>query len=583
MQAIVRATPPGRLLAGILACCVLQATALAQVTPIPPHPGQDFPDAVNGEEAVAKLGDRADQLAAQHQTNADELIAVLGRNPTLWLTADDQLVYVDLPAAERFQQNDPGSYSGSIPLSQTFFLHTNPGAKKVIHLDFDGHHSKNNGWGHNIQFPAWNTSGSSSSFSNGELQSIINHWLYVAEDFSSWDVDVTTEEPPVDDIKLTFIGDDRYGVRCVMTQITSGFGSGSGGIAVLGSFGGFQDTPVFGFNKGDNTGSMTASHEIGHGMNLFHDGLNGSEYHPGTGSGATSWGPIMGAPFGETVVHFSSGDYAGSTTTQLDLSVIQGNGLGVLPDDFADTVADATSLQTSCPDTSLTSVTGLMARNTDVDTLRFSTSGGNVDIDVTTHQLGPNLDVQLELYTAAGALIASNNPNNQTTASLNQNLSAGIYVIRLEGVGKPGVYSDYGSVGTYTLTVSAPAGSSFLPVGSGLAGTGGLVPLLTGTGIACAGNAVSTTLSNALPNSSAFLVFGIGQLNLPFKGGVLIPDIGLGGVSPLPIGGSGSLSLPTTWPGGVPSGIALDFQYWIQDPGGISGFSASNGVEVLTP
>lgn len=580
MQAYARCTPsPYRLLAGLLALAMLPASSLAQDLPSVP----EFPGAVNGEEAVAQLGDRTEEVAAQHQLSAEELIDTLRRDPTLWLTDNDSLVYVDLPAADRFQENDPGSWSGSIPLSQAFLLHTNPDADKVIYLDFDGHHSKNNGWGHNIQFPPWNTSGSSSSFSNGELQSIINHWLYVAEDFAAWDVDVTTEEPPVDDIKKTVIGDDRYGVRCVMTQTTSGFGSGTGGIAVLGSFGGFQDTPVFAFNKGDNTGSMTASHEIGHGMNLIHDGLNGSTYHPGTGNGSTSWGPIMGAPFGKTVVHWSSGDYAGSTTTQLDHSVIAGNQVGVWPDDFGDTVAEATTLQTSCPDTSLTSVAGLITRNTDVDMLRFSTSGGSVNIDVTTHSPGPNLDVELRLYTEGGGLIASNGPNNQTTASLSQNLAAGIYVISVDGEGKSGVYSDYGSVGTYVLTVSAPAGSSFLPVGSGLAGTGGLVPLLTGTGVACAGNAVSTTLSNALPNSSAFLTFGIGQLNLPFKGGVLIPNIGLGGVSALAIGSSGSLSLPTSWPSGVPPGLALEFQYWIQDPGGFAGFSSSNGIEVLTP
>ena len=37
---------------------------------------------------------------------------------------------------------------------------------------------------------------------------------------------------------------------------------------------------------------------------------------------------------------------------------------------------------------------------------------------------------------------------------------------------------------------------------------------------------ISITLSNALPNSTAFLCFGLAALDAPFKGGTLVPDIG---------------------------------------------------------
>ena len=578
----------GRVLTGLLSLVALGATlglapaVSAQVSADVPLPGPTLPGAVHGDDALSELGAELPALAGELGLSNDELVALLRRDQTLWLTGDRQLVYVDRPAPPPSGDDAPG-YSGSIPTSEAFLLHTNPGAEQVIYLDFDGHHSKNNGWGHNIIFPPFNTSGSSASFTTGELQSIIAHWQYVAEDFAPWNVDVTTEEPPIDDILLSVIGDKRFGVRCVLTQPTSGFGNGIGGIAVLGSFGYLQDTPVFVFNKGDNNGSMSASHEVGHSLGLFHDGLNGSEYHPGTGSGATSWGPIMGAPFGATVVHWSKGDYAGATSNQLDASIIGGavNGMDVWPDDFPDTVATAAPLPLSCPNTSLTSFEGLITRETDVDAWWFETSGGAISISASTYVPGPNLDVQLQLFDGNGVLLQTGNPVNDTNASIATNVAAGVYTILLDGVGKAGVYSDYGSRGAYVLSVSAPVVSSFSSVGSGLAGTGGQVPVLTGTGVACSGNVISTTLDNALGNTTAWLVFGLGQLNAPFKGGTLIPNPN--GSVAIPLGGSGSISLPSAWPAGVPSGAAIDFQYWISDAAGPKGFSASNGLELVTP
>jgi hypothetical protein len=582
---MLKLQPVRTLSAAFVSAALLAATPQAQVdeTTPAPRPGPTMPDAVNGEEAIARLGDNLPTVATRLQMEADELIATLRADPHLWLNGDDTLLYVDRPAPQRFQDTPP-SYSGGIPTSEAFNLHSNPGSNRVIYLDFDGHHSKGNGWGHNIVFPAWNNSGSSSSFSTSELESIIAHWEYISEDFSSWDVDVTTVEPPIDDILRTIFGDQKYGVRCLMTQITSGFGSGSGGIAVLGSFGTLQDTPVFVFNKGDNTGSMSASHEVGHAMNLVHDGLNGSTYHPGTGSGATSWGPIMGAPFGSTVVHWSNGDYAGATSQQGDLQIIQGSPTDIWADDYPDTVPNAAPLPVSCPDTSLTTFGGLIRNTADVDAWFFDTTGGNITITANPHTPGPNLDIELALYDGSGALLETDNPSNATNASISRSVSAGTYTVTLEGVGKSGSYSDYGSIGQYTLTVSAPTSSSWTSVGSGLAGTGGQVPLFTGTGVACEGNNLSSTLSNALPNATAWLIFGFGQLNLPFKGGVMIPDFTNGGdFLPIPLDNQGSVTLPTVWPPAIPAGLAVDFQYWVEDPGGPKGFSASNGLELVTP
>ncbi|MFT7465329.1 MAG: hypothetical protein ACI9EF_003694, partial [Pseudohongiellaceae bacterium] len=363
--------------AGLLTAAALLSSAsgaLAQTAGTSPHAAPAFAGATHGAEAVAALGARLGELALSHDMAGEALSELLRRDPTLWVTDKDQLVYVDIAAGAEFQaQSPPDSYEGSIPLSAAFTLHTNPGADKVIFLDFDGHQSNNNGWGHNILFPPYNTSGSSATFTNGELQSIINHWEYIAEDFAPYNVDVTTEEPDQDHLRKTTFGDTKWGVRSIFTQITSGFGSGSGGIALLGTFTDFQDTPCFVFNKGDNTGSMSGSHEVGHTMGLLHDGLNGSSYHPGSGSGATSWGPIMGAPFGKTVVQWSNGDYSGSTATQDDTGIIGGfgNGFGLKSDDHGNSTVSATALSAPCPGTAFDPIDGVIGTRTDVDAFIF--------------------------------------------------------------------------------------------------------------------------------------------------------------------------------------------------------------------
>ena len=47
---------------------------------------------------------------------------------------------------------------------------------------------------------------------------------------------------------------------------------------------------------------------------------------------------------------------------------------------------------------------------------------------------------------------------------------------------------------------------------------------------------------------------------------------------PIPVDGSGEIVIPTTWPRGLPTGVSLVMQYWIQDPGGPIGWAVSNGL-----
>jgi methylenetetrahydrofolate dehydrogenase (NADP+)/methenyltetrahydrofolate cyclohydrolase len=66
---------------------------------------------------------------------------------------------------------------------------------------------------------------------------------------------------------------------------------------------------------------MTNSHEVGHTLGLRHDGrlIADEEYYAGHGTGATGWGPIMGAPFSKSLVTWSKGEYPDASRTEDDL------------------------------------------------------------------------------------------------------------------------------------------------------------------------------------------------------------------------------------------------------------------------
>ncbi|HZM01250.1 MAG TPA: hypothetical protein VFD43_13470 [Planctomycetota bacterium] len=118
-------------------------------------------------------------------------------------------------------------------------------------------------------------------------------------------------------------------------------------------------------------------------------------------------------------------------------------------------------------------------------------------------------------------------------------------------------------------------------LGNALAGGPG-EPLLEGAGTLLAGDPVTLTLSNALPDSQSALFLGFTAISAPFKGGVLVPAPDLL-IPVLPTGPVGEVALSATWPASFPPSATLYFQHWIMDPAGPSGFSASNGLSATSP
>ncbi len=381
------------------------------------------------------------------------------------------------------------SLGTSLDLSKTFLLHSNPTANHTIYLDFDGF---------SIASTPWENGGAlslkpfyadlTSLTTQTEIQRI---WQRVAEDYAPFNVNVTTQQPNVEDLRKTGSGDSRWGIRVAFTYNTNLLtglpiaNAGGGGTAYYDSFNWSTDDVALVFNRGEYAAAETASHETGHALNLSHDGGtygSNAEYYEGHGGTAvTSWGTIMGAPFingDENITTWSKGEYIGANNKQDDLATITtGNGFTYRTDDHGSSFGQATALAGTG-----FSTFGVIERPGDIDVFRFDTGAGTVSIDIVnaarvlvadgtggfgTEYLaarGPNLDISASLYRADGTLVATSNPLDQITAGFSLDLAAGTYYVTIDGVGvgnplanPPTGYTEYGSLGQYLFSGSVQA------------------------------------------------------------------------------------------------------------------------------
>src|SRR6185436_3923112 len=139
-----------------------------------------------------------------------------------------------------------------------------------------------------ISAVAFSTDGDLSTFSDAEQLAIKRIWQRVAEDYSPFDVDVTTERPAAFNNRT---------LNAVITRHTDANGqlnpfSDSGGVAYVNVF----NTSTFSYYRPawiyhDNLANdesfiaEAASHECGHNLGLSHDGrTDDTEYYGGHGS-----------------------------------------------------------------------------------------------------------------------------------------------------------------------------------------------------------------------------------------------------------------------------------------------------------
>jgi PKD repeat protein len=386
----------------------------------------------------------------------------------------------------------PYTSTALFPLAQTFLLHSRPGAQKVIYLDFTGNTTSGTSWnttysaGADIVTPAFDTDGNPSTFSASEQAVIQDVWKRVSEDYASWDVDVTTEDPGIEAIRKTSTGDANYGVRCVIGGSSSQWlGSAAGGVAYVGSFGRAvsatstaNDVPAFVFpielSNNAKYIAEAASHEVGHTLGLYHSSqTNGNEYY----AGHADWAPIMGVGYYKDVVQWTKGDYPLSNNTQDQIYLITLR-IPRLVDEHGNSASTASIVSGE------TLVAGgVISDRSDTDWFKITSGQGIVNISGLAASPSANLKLSLSLVDDAGNVLATG-----TSSNMNCNLSVpvlgGNYYIVVDGIGTGDAltgYTDYSSVGRFSLSGSWPAATvtNLPPVAStvGTTPTSGTAPL----------------------------------------------------------------------------------------------------------
>ena len=106
-------------------------------------------------------------------------------------------------------------------------------------------------------------------------------------------------------------------------------------------------------------------------------------------------------------------------------------------------------------------------------------------------------------------------------------------------------------------------------------------PFLFGAGSLQDGTDFTISVHHGAPSAPGFVVLGLAALNLPFKGGVLVPQPDR--IYPIVLDATGGLTATATWPHGVPAAPPMLLQAWIADAAAPAGYSATNGLSLAAP
>lgn len=374
-------------------------------------------------------------------------------------SSSDSSLYADLAAGTYFirvtgatgSQGDyrlrmlaDTGYSTTVPSFSSL-----PGAADTLHIDFDGH-SGNDAWG-TYTAAAYDLNGSVAEFTPAERLAMRNTWATIAEDYSPFQLNVTTVAPP----SLA----DGVAFKMVVTSSPSSIVNVSGalGVAFLNSYagGGVGNQVAWTFSSvfddfmfsgdGGISGLImatpvemgnTTSHEFGHALGLLHFSTNGSINATVIPSG------IMATPdlgFNRESWGRGNADGGNNTVPQDDDSIISNatNTFGYRADDHGGTSLTATSFVG-------TPIRGIIENIdlADVDVFGFD-GGGTATIRVDVEELVADLVPILEIVSSTGAVVATSTAAGSIDAVLTVPLPTGRFFARVRSNGGDGEHGQY--------------------------------------------------------------------------------------------------------------------------------------------
>jgi len=342
--------------------------------------------------------------------------------------------------------------------------HSLPGAPVSLYIDFDGDFTESWGGGTPGLTPAFDVDGDAATFTDVELLLMQHVWERVAEMYSPFNIDVTTQNPGAALSEQT------------MRIVVGGDGAWAGGFGGISEIDSFSDPNrvnlSWAFVKGEVIGGLlanlehghsdpvvtttektvaeTIAHEAGHAFGLHHqrtfnsDGSVLSEYNGGDPLRA----PIMGATALSERALWWTGPSISAEIDQDDLAVLtrEINGFGYRPDEAGDSIETAVPLtQTSMGMTA----SGVITTTNDIDIYSFAQNQpGHAAIRLDVATRSAMLDARIEILNVQGAVMAQ-----LDTSSLGEiltvELPAGQFFVAIHSHG------EQGDIGQYRLTVHA--------------------------------------------------------------------------------------------------------------------------------
>lgn len=326
-----------------------------------------------------------------------------------------------------------------------------PSAAPTIFLDFDGHTVQYAGWQSGNAFVC-----APAALSTTQITEIFNR---VSEDYRPFAVNITTDSTKFIAAPLA------QRIRIIVTPTSAWYSAP--GVAYTNSFTWGDDAPGFVFpDKLSNNPKKIAeccSHESGHTVGLSHQSIYNAScvitqlYNSGSGTGETSWAPIMGSSYINNMTGWNIGPTPyDCIIAQDNISIITtNNGFGFRVDDYPETMNNST---TSINPNAI-NISGIITTTTDKDAFKITISQNyNLHLEATPFNIGANdaganLDIMLSLYNSSNVLIRTYNPITTMNVVIDTALAIGTYYIVIDGTGNNNT-SQYGSLGSYTISGS---------------------------------------------------------------------------------------------------------------------------------